>query len=74
MKFWGSLAWSGGVGLAALAVVWGQLWLLLVGYGIIGGIGLGLAYVSPVSTLIKWFPDNKVLAPPRLSAPEKHHD
>jgi MFS family permease len=39
-----------------------QLWLLYFGYGIIGGIGLGLGYISPVSTLIKWFPDRPGLA------------
>jgi MFS family permease len=39
-----------------------QLWLLYVGYGVVGGIGLGLGYISPVSTLIKWFPDRPGLA------------
>jgi hypothetical protein len=34
-----------------------QLWLLYLGYGVLGGIGLGIGYISPVSTLIKWFPD-----------------
>src|SRR6202451_3724633 len=38
-------------------VVTHQLWLLYGGYGVVGGIGLGLGYISPVSTLIKWFPD-----------------
>ena len=40
----------------------GQLWLLYLGYGVIGGIGLGIGYISPVSTLIKWFPDRPGLA------------
>ena len=39
-----------------------QLWLLYLGYGVIGGIGLGLGYISPVSTLIKWFPDRPGMA------------
>jgi MFS family permease len=39
-----------------------QLWLIYFGYGIVGGIGLGLGYISPVSTLIKWFPDRPGLA------------
>ena len=45
-----------------LGVLSHQLWLLYVGYGVIGGIGLGLGYISPVSTLIKWFPDRPGLA------------
>lgn len=43
-------------------VVTHQLWLLYFGYGIVGGTGLGLGYISPVSTLIKWFPDRPGLA------------
>src|SRR6202042_3629177 len=43
-------------------VVTHQLWLLYGGYGVVGGIGLGLGYISPVSTLIKWFPDRPGLA------------
>ena len=39
-----------------------QIWLIYLGYGVIGGIGLGLGYVSPVSTLIKWFPDRRGMA------------
>ena len=39
-----------------------QLWLLYLGYGLIGGIGLGLGYISPVSTLVKWFPDRPGMA------------
>jgi MFS family permease len=45
-----------------LGVVSHQLWLLYVGYGVVGGTGLGLGYISPVSTLIKWFPDRPGLA------------
>jgi len=36
-----------------------QLWMMILGSGVIGGIGLGLGYISPVSTLIKWFPDRR---------------
>jgi MFS family permease len=43
-------------------VVSHQLWLIYFGYGVIGGIGLGIGYISPVSTLIKWFPDRPGLA------------
>ena len=39
-----------------------QLWLMWLGSGVIGGIGLGLGYISPVSTLIKWFPDRRGMA------------
>ena len=45
-----------------VGVVTHQLWLLYVGYGVVGGTGLGLGYISPVSTLIKWFPDRPGLA------------
>jgi MFS family permease len=48
--------------IAALGVYTGQYWLVVVGYGGVGGIGLGIGYISPVSTLIKWFPDRPGLA------------
>ncbi len=54
--------WTGGFLLSALAVRTHQLWLLYLGYGVIGGCGLGLGYITPVSTLIKWFPDRRGLA------------
>jgi MFS family permease len=54
--------WAAGFFLAALGVHLHQLWLLLIGYGVIGGCGLGLGYITPVSTLIKWFPDRRGLA------------
>jgi MFS family permease len=57
-----TLCWCGGLLLSALGVYLHQLWLLWVGSGIIGGIGLGLGYISPVSTLIKWFPDRRGMA------------
>jgi MFS family permease len=55
------LLWAGILHLI-FGVVSHQLWLLYFGYGIIGGVGLGLGYISPVSTLIKWFPDRPGLA------------
>ncbi|MDN4472889.1 L-lactate MFS transporter [Demequina zhanjiangensis] len=55
-------AWSSGFAIAALGVSMDQLWVVYLGYGFIGGIGLGLGYISPVSTLIKWFPDRPGLA------------
>ena len=54
--------WVTGFLVAALGVSTGQLWLVYLGYGVIGGIGLGIGYISPVSTLIKWFPDRPGLA------------
>src|SRR5689334_21599147 len=48
---------SGGFFLSALGVKTHQLWLIYLGYGVLGGIGLGLGYISPVSTLINWFID-----------------
>jgi MFS family permease len=57
-----ALCWSGGLLLSAIGVYSHQLWLMLLGSGIIGGIGLGLGYISPVSTLIKWFPDRRGMA------------
>ncbi len=51
--------WGGGFLLSALGVHIHQIWLIYIGYGVIGGCGLGLGYVSPVSTLIKWFPDRR---------------
>ena len=55
-------AWGGGFIVGGLGIISGQLWLLYLGYGVIGGIGLGLGYVSPVSTLIRWFPDRRGMA------------
>lgn len=54
--------WSGGMAIGAVGVAAHQLWLLWLGTGLIGGIGLGIGYISPVSTLIKWFPDRRGLA------------
>ncbi len=57
-----AICWAGGFMLSALGVYWHQIWLMWVGSGVIGGIGLGLGYISPVSTLIKWFPDRRGMA------------
>jgi len=57
-----AFCWSGGFLIAALGVSLHQLWLLWLGAGVIGGCGLGLGYISPVSTLIKWFPDRRGMA------------
>lgn len=54
--------WGGGFLLGSLGIWLHQLWLLYFGYGVVGGIGLGLGYVSPVSTLLKWFPDRRGMA------------
>ena len=54
--------WCGGMLLSALGVYTHQFWLMILGSGVIGGIGLGLGYISPVSTLIKWFPDRRGMA------------
>ncbi|KUG57329.1 MFS transporter [Kocuria rosea subsp. polaris] len=60
--FTAALLWSGGFLVGALGIFTEQLWLVYLGYGVIGGIGLGIGYISPVSTLIKWFPDRPGLA------------
>ncbi len=57
-----ALCWGGGFLIGALGVYVHQLWLVWLGMGLIGGIGLGLGYISPVSTLIKWFPDRRGMA------------
>jgi len=57
-----ALCWTVGFLVGALGIFTGQLWLVYLGYGVIGGIGLGIGYISPVSTLIKWFPDRPGLA------------
>ncbi|HKA74835.1 MAG TPA: OFA family MFS transporter [Xanthobacteraceae bacterium] len=54
--------WCGGLLIGALGIYVHQLWLLWLGSGVLGGIGLGLGYISPVSTLVKWFPDRRGMA------------
>ena len=60
--FLSAVCFSSGLLVGSLGVQTEQLWLLYLGYGVIGGIGLGIGYISPVSTLIKWFPDRPGLA------------
>jgi MFS family permease len=60
--FGSALCWAGGFFLSALGVYLHKLWIIYLGYGVLGGIGLGLGYISPVSTLIRWFPDRPGMA------------
>ena len=57
-----AICWSGGLAVGALGIALHQLWLVWLGVGVIGGVGQGLGYISPVSTLIKWFPDRRGMA------------
>ena len=54
--------WGGGFIVGSLGILTHQLWLVYLGYGVFGGCGLGLGYVSPVSTLVRWFPDRRGMA------------
>jgi MFS family permease len=54
--------WGGGFIIGSLGIATHQLWLVYLGYGVFGGCGLGLGYVSPVSTLLRWFPDKRGMA------------
>jgi MFS family permease len=57
-----AFCWCGGLVISAFGVYTHQIWLMWLGSGVIGGIGLGLGYISPVSTLIRWFPDRRGMA------------
>src|SRR5215813_9902413 len=57
-----AVLWCGGLVLGSIGVISHQLWLLWLGSGVIGGLGLGLGYISPVSALVKWFPDRRGMA------------
>jgi MFS family permease len=57
-----AFCWAGGLFLGAIGIYIHQLWLMWLGSGVIGGVGLGLGYISPVSTLVKWFPDRRGMA------------
>jgi MFS family permease len=57
-----AILWSGGLLIGAVGIYFHQLWILWLGTGVFGGIGLGLGYISPISTLIKWFPDRRGMA------------
>jgi MFS family permease len=60
--FIAALCWGGGLVLGGIGVSIHQLWLVYLGCGILGGVGQGLGYITPVSTLIKWFPDRRGMA------------
>ena len=60
--FVSALCWCCGLVISAIGIKTHQIWLMWLGSGVIGGIGLGLGYISPVSTLIKWFPDRRGMA------------
>ena len=60
--FTSAMFWASGFLIGSLGIFTHQLWLVYLGYGVVGGIGLGIGYISPVSTLIKWFPDRPGLA------------
>jgi len=60
--FTAALCWSGAFLISAFGVYIHNIWVIYFGYGIVGGFGLGIAYISPVSTLIKWFPDRPGMA------------
>src|ERR1700688_3478766 len=60
--FAAALCFGGGFMVSAVGIAQHQLWLLYLGYGALGGCGLGIGYISPVSTLIKWFPDRPGMA------------
>jgi MFS family permease len=57
-----AVCWCGGLVISSIGISLHQFWMMIVGSGVIGGIGLGLGYISPVSTLIKWFPDRRGMA------------
>src|SRR6201985_1556485 len=60
--FTAGCCFGGGFIVSAVGVYAHNLWIVYLGYGVFGGIGLGLGYISPVSTLIKWFPDRRGMA------------
>jgi MFS family permease len=60
--FIAALCWGGGLVIGGIGVSMHQLWLVYLGCGVLGGVGQGLGYITPVSTLIKWFPDRRGLA------------
>lgn len=60
--FVSTVCFSAGFLISAGGIAIGQYWLVVVGYGFVGGIGLGIGYISPVSTLIKWFADRPGMA------------
>src|SRR6266404_2319748 len=57
-----AICWCGGMLISTIGIIEHQLWIMWIGSGVIGGVGLGLGYISPVSTLVKWFPDRRGMA------------
>ncbi|MDP7472659.1 MAG: OFA family MFS transporter, partial [Vicinamibacterales bacterium] len=57
-----AFCWGLGFYIAAVGVQTHQIWLLYLGYGVLGGCGLGIGYIAPVTTLVQWFPDRRGLA------------
>lgn len=57
-----AMCWGLGLVGAGLAVRFESIWMLYLSYGVLGGIGLGMGYITPVSTLVKWFPDRRGMA------------
>ncbi len=60
--FTAALCFAGGFLISAAGVYAHQIWVIYLGYGVLGGFGLGIGYISPVSTLIRWFPDRPGMA------------
>ena len=60
--FTAALCFAGGFLISAAGVYTHQIWIIYLGYGVLGGFGLGIGYISPVSTLIRWFPDRPGMA------------
>jgi MFS family permease len=60
--FTAALCFGGGFLIGGIGILVHSIWLVYLGYGALGGVGLGLGYISPVSTLIKWFPDRPGMA------------
>jgi MFS family permease len=60
--FVAAVCWALGFFIGAFGIRTHQLWLLYLGYGVVGGCGLGIGYITPVSTLIVWFPDRRGMA------------
>src|ERR1700749_1572992 len=60
--FTAALCWAGGFLISAIGVYVHNIWIVYLGYGLVGGCGLGIGYISPVSTLIRWFPDRPRMA------------
>src|SRR6195256_2690077 len=60
--FTAGVCWASAFLISALGVYLHNLWIIYLGYGVIGGCALGIGYISPVSTLMKWFPDRPGMA------------